>query len=234
MSMRRAIMVISALLFVTLLLVPLNASADPLTKSGAISKDDYERIYIGSFSDGGDRVVKVTTNASVDVYLITSEDFSTYPESFTPVKSAEKTTNARLTFKANSGDLYYLVIDNIDNGRSTDQVPTGDVTYEATYPNVLDVIQDDINTFAWTCVGVVVGVIVLIVVIVVVIIYVVTRKKKAAPPPPGAGGPVYHQQPQAGYQYQQQQPTGYQPPQPSPYEPPPPSPYEPPPPPPPY
>jgi hypothetical protein len=216
MNMRKAfltLLVLTPVMMMVLAALPTEVAADPLQRDGTIYYGSHERIYIGMYSEGYTGKVKVTTNATVDVYILTDDYVFSYPDSFSTVKAVEKTKNADFSFKASGGESYYLVIDNLDNSKTTDAIPTGDVTFDATYPNILDQVEEDVQWIAMGCLLTIVAVVIIVVVIIVVIIYLITRKKS---PPPQQAYPQYQQQ--------------YQPPPPSPYEPPPPSPYEPPPP----
>jgi len=223
--MRRQLVSITLLalfLLSSLALVPAPAAADNIERDGTIYYDSYERLAIGSYSDSYSGKIKVTTNASVDVYLLTSTYAYSYPESFVPTKTKEKTMKAEFSFTAKAGETYYVIIDNTDNSRSTDAVPTGSIAYQASYPNVLDQLVDDVGWAARMCMIWIILIVVIIVVVVVLIIYFVTRKPKT---PPQQQYPPAYQQPyqpppaQAGYQQQ----PGYQPPPPDQYEPPPPN-----------
>ena len=216
-----------ALVFVLCLMavVPTGTS-EPLTDSGSIDQGYSKTLLIGSWSESYEMNFKVTSNATIDVYVLTSTEYSNYPYSFNPTYSMEQVKSATFKVKASAQEGYYLVIDNQDNSRSTDQVPVGPVTYSAEYPDVMDQITDTVDTAISMCMIMVVLVVVVIVVVIVLIIYFVTRKK--SPPPAVVAPPMAYQPPQQPYvqpqQPYQQPPAQYAPPPPSPYEPPPPPP----------
>ena len=178
-----SIALLSLFLLSSLAFVPAPAAADNIKRDGTIYYDSYERLSIGSYSDSYTGKVKVTTNASVDVYVLTSTYAYSYPESFTPTKSKEKTMSAEFSMTFKAGETYYVIIDNLDNSRSTDAIPSGDVTYDASYPNVLDQLVDDVGWAATWCLIWIILIVVIIVVVVILIIYFVTRKPKTPPQP---------------------------------------------------
>ena len=145
-----------------LLAVPAPAKAAPFTDSGTIYYNDHKEIFVGSFTSTHEVSFEVTTNSTVDVYLLTSDQNNNYPTSFTPTKAVENTKIASFKITPNTGTSYYLVIDNLDNSRSTDAVPTGVVTFNAKYPNPTDTLTDNVETFANTClIGAIVVVLIL-------------------------------------------------------------------------
>ena len=228
----KALMIPALLMMSVMMLVIASApvGASPSTKSGTVYYGNYEEIFVGEWTTSTDLHFTVTSNATIDVYLMTTSETINYPTgSFNPLKAVEKTKNADFKVKSSTSDSYYLIIDNVDNSRSTDAVPTGDAAYNATYPNFLDTTTSTVNNIVNTCIIGAIAIVVIIVVVIIVIIYFFVIRKKPQPPvvqTPYGVQPVQSQQP---VQYQQ---PGY-PAQPQPYAPPPPSPYEPPPPPPP-
>lgn len=223
-------MIMIPVLFLAFASTPVQAADNK--KGGTVYYGDSENIMVGTWTTSKDLHFTVKSNATIDVYVLTSSDFFNYPSgSFTPVKAVEKTTSADFKIRSSSSESYYLVIDNTDNSRSTDAIPTGSAAYNATYPNFLDTATDTVDDIVSTCIiGAIVVVVIIVVVIIVIIYFVVIRKKKQPPvaQAPYTQTPVQYQQPV--YQQQPQQPVYQQ--QPQQYAPPPPSPYEPPPPPP--
>lgn len=228
-TIRRTIVVVGLLLVFMALLIG-SATAAPIKRDGTIYMNTSENLYMGSWDQSSSHTVKVSTNDTVDVYVLSSTQYSGYPESFTYTKAWENTKNVDSKFTSESSTGYYLVIDNQDNGRSGDAVPKGDITYSATYPNFLDVIGDEVEDLAWTgfwvCMFPIILTIVVIVVVIVVVIYLMMKKKKTPPQQQQPQYPQQQQYQQQPYQQQQyqQQPGYQQPPPPSPYEPPPPPP----------
>lgn len=227
----RKIIAISCLCLLGLLLSAGSAIADPITRDGNIYMNSSEHIYMGTWTESGSPTIKVTTNASVDVYVLTTLQYSGYPESFTYTKAWENTKSVDSKIKVESGESYYLIIDNMDNGRSTDATPKGDVEFSATYPNYLDRFSKEVEDLAWTgfwvCMGPIIIAVIVLVIIIIIVIYLVVKKKKPEQQQPQYQQQPYQQQPQyqqQPYQQQYQQQPQYQPPPPSPYEPPPPPP----------
>jgi len=223
-------MIIIPILFLAMASAPADAAANK--KGGTIDYGDSENILVGTWTTSNDLHFTVKSNKTIDVYVLTSSDFFNYPSgSFTPVEAVEKTTSADFKIKSDPSESYYLIIDNTDNSRSTDAIPTGSAAYNATYPNFLDTAGHTVDNIVSTCILGAIAVVVIIIVVIIVIVYFVVLRKKPQPPvaqSPYTAAPVQYQQPV--YQQQPQQPVYQQ--QPQQYAPPPPSQYEPPPPPP--
>jgi hypothetical protein len=148
--------------------------------------------------------------------MSSDEYYSNYPNGdFYPVEAKERVSETTFKFKTPDDQFYYLVIDNEDNSRSNDAIPTGTVTVDYEYDNAIaDDLEDAWNTAMLMCIiGVVVAVVVVIIIIVVIVMLIKGKDKPPQYPPQQP----YQQQP--GYQ-QYQQPPGY-PPQQPPYQPPP-------------
>ena len=78
--------------------------------------------------------IKVINGSAIDIYLTGSagnddykdnEDFTFYTD-----YSEEHTKSIKYTFEAPTDDDYYIIIDNQDNGRKNDTIPTGSVEVE--------------------------------------------------------------------------------------------------------
>jgi hypothetical protein len=139
-------LVIPAMLTLSVILLvvasaPAQAAANK--KQGTVSYGSYEQILVGTWTTSTDLHFTVTSNTTIDVYVLTAEDIINYPSgSFSPVKAVENTKSADFTIKSDSTNSYYLIIDNEDNSKSTDALPTGDASYSATYPNFMDIATD--------------------------------------------------------------------------------------------
>jgi heme/copper-type cytochrome/quinol oxidase subunit 2 len=218
MRSRRALFLAIGILMLFLLASTTVGAAD-LKRSDEISYDDHDYISLGSGLNERQIDVTVTANATIDVYVLTSTQYSfgtQYPDNFTPTVAKEKLKSITFTFTASAQEEYYLIIDNLDNGRSTDAVPTGEVHYDATYSNPFEDLSDDIGESAFWCGMTILAIVIIVVVVIIVIVWFFSKKK------PKQGTPAQ--------QTPSPQPSQQQPPPLSPYEPPPPSPYEPPPP----
>ncbi len=219
-------LVIPAMLTMSVLLLVLAsapAGASPNKKEGTVYYGSNEQILVGTWTKSTDLHFIVTSNTTIDVYILTAADIVNYPSgSFSPVKAIENTKSADFKVKSDTTNSYYLIIDNRDNSRSSDAIPTGNAAYNATYPNWLDSTGDTVTSIMNTCIMGAIAVVVIIIVVIIIVVYFVVIRKKPQPPvvqTPYTAPPVQYQQP------------AYQP-QPQPYAPAPPSQYEPPPPPP--
>jgi hypothetical protein len=222
-------MIMIPVLFLAMASAPADAAANK--KGGTVYYGSSENIMVGTWTTSTDLHFTVKSNATIDVYVLTTSDYFNYPSgSFTPIKAVEKTTSADFKIKSNPSESYYLIIDNTDNSRSTDQIPTGSAAYNATYPNFMDTATHTVDNIVSTCILGAIAVIVIIIVVIIVIIYFVVIRKKKQPPvvqTPYVQAPVQYQQPvyqQHPQQQVYQQPQQYAPPPPSQYEPPPPPP----------
>jgi hypothetical protein len=193
-------------------------AATPVTKEGTVVYESYEEYTVGTWATSTSLHFTVTSNATIDVYLLTSSDFINYPTgNFNPVKAVEGTTKADFKITASTSESYILVIDNQDTGRPGNTKPTGDISYTATYPNFMDTVPDTVNNIFNTCMISAIAAVVIVVIVVIVIIYLVVRKKPE-PQPQVVMAPVA----QAPYTPPPQAPAAPPQPPPSPYEPPPP------------
>jgi flagellar basal body-associated protein FliL len=234
-AMRRKILlgtIVMCLIFAALL-APQAAAADKITKTGEIIyEDSYESDWLLGLGKGEKIEVSLDvvspTGATVDVYILSSSQYSNYPSgSFSPTVAHEDVSTADFTFKSPDDQSYYLVIDNEDNSRAADAVPTGDVTVNYEYDDPLSIILSDLEDTAedafWTGMMICVIGIVLVIVIIVVIVVLVVKSGKSKQPPPQQQyqQPPYDQQgayPPPGQPYQP--PPGDQPPAQPPQQPP--------------
>jgi flagellar basal body-associated protein FliL len=223
-AMRRKILlgIIIMCLIGTALLVPGMVSAqDTISDTVTIFENDNEQEWLLGLGQNEkiDIYVQVTSpaGASVDVYILSSTERSDYPDgSFTPTVAHEDVSVADFSFKQPDSQSYYLVIDNEDNSRSTDAVPTGDVTvnyeYDDPFAAILEDLEDTAEAAIWTGFMIcIIGIVLVIVVIVVIVVLVVRSGKSKQQPPPQQPYP-----PQGSYPPQQQPygpPPGEQPPQ---------------------
>jgi hypothetical protein len=219
--------IIMCLIAVALLVPGMVSAADTISDTVTIYNGGYEdEMFFGlGINEKIDISVDVTSpaGASVDVYIISSTEKYDYPSgSFTPAVAHEDVSNADFSFKSPDGQIYYLVIDNTDNSRSTDAVPTADVTVDYEYDDPISATIEDFEDAAeqawWTGITICILGIVVVIVIIIVIVWVVVQAGKNKQPPPQQ---PYPQQYQQSYQqpYQQPPPGGY-PPQPPPQQPP--------------
>ena len=204
-----------------ILLVPfLPASEAKRTlKDVELEEDSYKSyLLISSMDDEVEVNFTVTSGGNVDLYIMTSEMYrDRYQQDlhFNPAMVRENITTARFTWTQPDDSTYYLVIDNWDNGRTTDAKPTGNVTYDLFYD---DGFLDDLDELFGMAMMMVVGCCLLVIIVVVVVIWLLFRKKKdnqgtvVIPPPvayPPGGQPSY---PGAPPSYPQSPQPPYQPP----------------------
>jgi|GEM_PF-6662139 len=220
-----SITVLMMMSIVMLVLASAPAGASASKKAGTVLYGTHEEILVGSWTTATSLHFTVTSNATIDVYVLTASESINYPTgNFNAVKAVENTKSADFTIKSDSTNSYYLIIDNEDNSKSTDALPTGDASYSATYPNFMDIATKQVDTVVTTCLIGAISIIVIIIVVVIVLIYFIVIRKKPQPPvvqSPYGAQPVQYQQP-----VYQTQPQAYSPPAPSPYEPPPPPPQQ--------
>lgn len=79
--------------------------------------------------------IEVTLGTEVDVYLLSSAEYSNYRngKQFQAVKEYEICTSAQGSFKDKKSDNYYIIVDNLDNVRSSDAQPKADVEFSLSY-----------------------------------------------------------------------------------------------------
>jgi hypothetical protein len=209
------------------MLMPTMASAEKIKQNGQIIYDgDYEEVNLWALALDAkiEIIVKVVSpsDAKVDVYILSLTERSNYQNgvNFNPKVAYEDISSKTFNFKNTDGGDYYLIIDNMDNSKTTDAVPTGDVTVDYEYDNPLSAIigdvEDAVETAFWICIAGIVIIVVVIIVIIVVVIKVASKGKQPPAQPPQQPYPQQYQQP-----YQQPPPGSYPPPQ-QPYDQPPP------------
>jgi hypothetical protein len=76
--------------------------------------------------------VWVVSGGPVDVYMMNSKQYGKYADggSFKAEVKKENTEHTKFTFENPDDSTWYLVIDNMDNARSGDAIPTSDVEYQ--------------------------------------------------------------------------------------------------------
>jgi hypothetical protein len=232
MKMYKLTMVIIVVIFFTTVLASASVSGqddEKTSKEGVfIGFGDYEsEMFIGLEEDEEIEVTVTVTspvNGKVDVYILSSSEYhSRYPtKTFYPALAKENITTTTFTFECPDDQTYYLVIDNEDNARANDAVPTGSVTvdyeYDDPFAATLKDIEEGFWAVWWMCIAGVVIAVVIVVVIIVLIFYFLFKKDKPPQYPaqyqqyPQAqiGYPGYPQQP---YQGPPQQPPSPPPPQ---------------------
>jgi len=228
--MKRLVLAVLALL---LLLFPLTVTADIERKNETIAMNGYATEPIIIIGSNKDVKVTVSSNASVDVYIISVSELFDYPSNFTPAYQKLATTSTSFTWKMPDSDLYYLAVDNELNNISGSADPKGPVVVSYKWSGVT--IEEAAKAVAWwasmVCISLILIILIVIVVVIVVVLKVSQKKGPATPPQqPYYGQPMGQQ----SYQPAPQQPGQNAPPQPPPGGPaaPPPGQYAPPPPPP--
>ncbi len=176
-----------------------------------IAQDDHESEWLLWANEDDKIEVSVTvtspSDGRVDVYILTQTQYSSYPAgSFNPAYQSENKNSHDFTFTVPDGQSYYLVIDNEDNSRTTDAVPTGSVTVDYEYDNpIIEEVEEAFWTAYWVCIA---GIIIIVVVIIVIIVLVLKVTSKGGPPQQ----PQYPPQQPPYQQYPQQPQQPYQPP----------------------
>lgn len=215
-NMGKLIIVILCLMCTTVLFTTV-VSADKIKETNeVISSGSYKSVMLLGLTEGEEIEVSVEvvspTGGLVDVYILPSSDYFNYPDDpFSPELSREGVTTTTFTFKTPDTSGYYLIIDNVDNYRTTDTVPTGSITVDYEYDDPLEEWTKAAEAIALTCILGIVAIVVIIVVIIVVVVLLLAKKEKPPQYPP-----QYPQQPQTQYpgyqQYPQYPQQPYQPP----------------------
>lgn len=227
--MRRLIIVILCLMWVAMITTTV-VSADKRTKEDVIiPEDDYVDESLLLLGEGDEIDVSVTVTSPsgglVDVYIISSSEWIDYPyDPFTPEIAREGVTTTSFTFTVPELGSYYLIIDNENNSRASDTVPTGSVTVDYEYEDPsFEQIEEALELATWICIAGVIIIVVVIIVIIVVVVMVISKKEKPPQqpqyPPQQPPYQQYPQQPQQPYQPPPQYPP-QQPPQQPPGQPP--------------
>ncbi len=216
--MRRTILALMAL---ALLMAPAAVTADVDETDENLPMNDNYRDMILLMNTGDEIKVTVSSNASIDVYVMTnSQYFDDYPNNFTPAHKVLNTKSTTFTWKISSSDVYYVVVDNEVNNIAGSANPVGPVVFS--YHRSGATAEEALEQAAWYasmfCITVVVVIIIIVVVIIVVIVKLVKKKDTPVQAPPPA---YYPPAPQQGYQpapgqYYPQQPGQYAPPPPPP------------------
>ena len=222
-----------AAIILCLLCIPLLTasvvSADKIEVTNeVIPEDSYDSVWLLGLTDGEEIDVSVEvvspTGALIDVYIMSSSDYLDYPdETFSTEISREGVSTTTFTFTTPDAGSYYLVIDNVDNTRTSDTEPTGSVTVDYEYDDPLEEWTEAAEALAWTCIAIIVVGVIIVIVIIVVIVMVLIKKEKPPQqpqyPPQQPPYQQYPQQPQQPYQPPPQYPP-QQPPQQPPGQPP--------------
>ncbi len=204
------------------------AAEKKISKPGeVIYEGDYEWVWLWGLSKDEKLNVDVTVvdpaGAKVDVYILTDTQYTNYQSgsSFTAKVAKEGVSSTDFSFKPSDMATYYLVIDNKDNAKTTDAVPTGDVTVDYEYTDPLSAtigaLEEAGETAFMLCI---LGIVVIVIIVVVVIVVIIKVASKGKQPPAQPQQPYpqqpYPQQPYPQQPYPQQQygpPPGEQPPQ---------------------
>ena len=156
--------------------------------------------------------IEVINNIPIDLYIVTKAEYEKYRnnQQFDPVLAIEGFLNYESIWKKPDDQDYIFIIDNRDNKRTNDTIPSGNVTCNIEYWN--KTLQDEREFF--NALGEVILVICsagIVLVIIVVAFYLLKKKKSdtmvfqspvGIPPrnyiqPPQRSSPwQYHQQPQ--------------------------------------
>ena len=123
---------------------------------------EYDRIQVE---------VTVSSGGPVDVYIMSEREYNKYNngQDFKVEVAKEKVEHTAFMFENPDGSDYYLVIDNMDNNRGSDAVPTDNVYYN--YSSPIEERHNDVirkQMYMWG--GIVAGIIIAVIIIVVIII----------------------------------------------------------------
>jgi hypothetical protein len=199
-------------------------TADSQHNDVYLEKDDNKMYWL--WSDSGDDVeinFSLDLGGNVDVYIMTSDEYwdrYVNDTDFHPAMSWVNVRAVKETWEQPDDQAYRIVIDNWDNAKNNDTVPTGDVQYDLFYDDKLDEKIDEILGMAGMALA---GCCLLIIIVIVVVIWLIVRKKNSDTvviqtpggyPPMGPPGYQPQGPPQQQPQYQPgppQQPPQYQP-----------------------
>ncbi len=121
------------------------------------------------------RVNSTYRDSNVDVYIMSFFEINLYPnQSFLPTYAEENISGVLINWVIPDDQTYYVIIDNADNNRTADALPTGDVRVSVS-------IEYESKTFESLTTFLVVIAIILAIFFVVLIIAVMLAKKKAPP-----------------------------------------------------
>jgi hypothetical protein len=122
----------------------------------------YDRIHVE---------VTVSSGGRVDVYIMSDREYNKYNDGkdFKVKVAKEKVEHTTFMFENPDGSDYYLVIDNMDNSRKSDAIPTDNVYYNYTSP--IEERHNEVVTmqiYMWG--GIAAGIIIVLTIIVVIYI----------------------------------------------------------------
>lgn len=152
-----------------------------------IAENDDRAIMLlfGTQGDDVDVVVSAVDGTSTfDVYIMTSAEYGfsgglAYPQSFNPVVAHEDVSTIDFSWTQPDDQTYYIVVDNHNNSRADNAIPTGPITVDISYT---DTFGEALEGVAQTC-GIILIVILVVFVLIVVgiillIVYFVRRSGK--------------------------------------------------------
>ena len=170
--------VIALMIAVTVIaVISMNAVGKQTIKSKQLNEDEHETYSLySSIDDEVDITFSVTEGGQVDIYIMSSDEYSKYnrDEDFSASYTKEKKSRLDNEKWVQPDDQdYYLVIDNKNNAHSNDAEPDGSITYDLEYDDHwAEDVGEAIATVCIACGAI-------IVVVVIVVIYLIVRKKKA-------------------------------------------------------
>ena len=161
-------------------------------KDYVIDEGTYYSDVLWWVQKGSEVTVSVSVNLSysnsrVDVYILNADEFDKYPlQQFHPAYVVENTASTTFTWTVPDDQTYYLVIDNQDNVRPSDAVPTGDVMVDisrsAPFSDMFNELDKSMENFMWVAIGAGVAVVVVIIVVIVIVVVAAGGKKRETPP----------------------------------------------------
>ncbi len=155
MKNRLSFTIVILYLMVAALFISPFINADKIEKSNIeITEDNYvSEMLIGL--DPGEEIwidvsVKSPSDAPVDVYILTTNEYDWYRwnGSFTPTVSYENFTLIYFKFTGPGDHNYFLVIDNKDNSRSADAIPSGTIMVDYNYDDPYENQQKEADALA--------------------------------------------------------------------------------------
>ena len=102
---------------------------------GVVAEGSYDSHFLGAVDSTDDMEIHFTCDRDVDLYLISEVEMGDYRsgQRFSPVWKRESVMSANEIVEPDGDGRVYLVVDNLDNARSSDQLPSGDAEYELTW-----------------------------------------------------------------------------------------------------
>ncbi len=160
---------ITTFLIILILLLPFSIAEEVEYKSRKIEREDHWGTP--QFVHGKDKnvhiIVRSLNNTPLDIYIMTNYEFLEnyrFGHFFEYVLAFENETSLNFRWTVPGTEIYALVVDNEDNARKNDTIPTGDALvyiryYDAESKGKYDIdFMDEVKLIAFICFFVSVGV----------------------------------------------------------------------------